>query len=81
MKRINQIYNVERKKLKYVIIGVIIIAIIIIIICYANNKENPNNIIESIKIINGNDNKTTSKTYESGDLLLNPGKGFVLRDS
>lgn len=81
MRNNNRIYNFRKKQIKYIIIDVIIIVIISIIIFYANNTENPNNIIESIEIINGNNNKTTSKTYENEDVLLNPGKGFVLRDS
>lgn len=63
------------------IISIIIIAIVITKKYYFGNNIRANNWIKDIKIVNGKDNKTNSKTYRNEDVLVNPGKGFVLRDS
>lgn len=65
------------------IICIFILALIIAIEIYLSNKmksDNSDNLLENIEIVEDTDT-TTSNTYDSEEVLLNPGKGFVLRDS
>ena len=60
------------------------LSIFIAIEYYINNKlkaENQNDLLNDIQIDDTDEDTTISKPYESEEVLLNPGKGFVLRDS
>lgn len=87
MEKIRKILFLENKVFEILhiisIISIIIFAIFIAIEYYINNNlkaENENNYLDDIEVNDDNDT-TISRTYESEEVLLNPGKGFVIRDS
>ena len=88
MEKIKKILLMENKIFQVLhitsIILIIIFAIFIAVEYFINinlKAENENNLLDDIEIVDDADDTTISKTYESEEVLLNPGKGFVLRDS
>lgn len=88
MEKLKRILLMENKIFQLLhitsIIFIIILAIIIAIEIYLNNEiklQNEKNLLEDIEIVDDTDDITTSRPYESEEVLLNPGKGFALRGS
>ena len=72
--------NNKKKKLYIVVLMIIFINIIILIFISRWKKTNKINPIKQISI-QSEKSYTITKTYDDSTPLLNPGKGFVLRDS
>ena len=85
MKKIKKTITLREKNFEILhrisIISIIIIVIYITIEYNIKNKVKAKNLLDDIEIVNDINYTTISKTYESEEVLLNPGKGFVLRDS
>ena len=85
MGKIKKILQKENKIFEILhVISIVCLLVIVLVIAieyYRNNKKNSNNNnwLDDIEIDENNDTDTTSsKTYDSQEILLNPGKGFVL---
>ena len=81
MNRVLKEYS-RRKNKRLITIVFILVFIILLVVLFTNlkntNNENVKSPLSELKIVEEN-NKTTTKTYENNELLLNPGKGLVSR--
>ena len=88
MEKIKKILLMENKlfeKLHIIsITSLIIVAIFLAVEIYLNNiiKKNDEPPLENIEVLEDTDKDTTiTKTYDNQEVLLNPGKGWVLYNS